>query len=82
MVENIAWYIGGVRFNIPDELSLSTPRSFDESYQLALKDEEKIKRRQKKQSNSRGGSSIRGRGGRKNLDFQSSNDKDKEKTFS
>ena len=47
-----------------------------------MKAEEKIKRRQEKKSNNRVGSSMRGRGGRGTTDFQSSNDKDKDKTFS
>lgn len=54
MEEKIARYMGGLRFNIQDELSLATPRSVDECYQLALKAQEKIRRRQEKQSNNRG----------------------------
>ena len=46
MEENITRYIGGLRFNIQDELSLSTSWTVDECYQLALRAEEKIKRRQ------------------------------------
>ena len=69
MEEKIARYMGGLRLNIQDDLSLSTLRSVDECYQLALKAVEKIKRRQEKQSNSRGGSSTMGRGGRTNSYF-------------
>ena len=60
--------MGGLRFNIQDEHSLATPRSVEECYKLAIKVEEKI-RRQEKQSNTTGGSSMRGRGGRGTTDF-------------
>ena len=48
MEEKIARYMGGLRLNIQDEFSLSTLRSVDECYQLALKSQEKIRRRQEK----------------------------------
>ncbi len=48
MEENIARYMGGLRFNIQDELSLPTSRSVDECYQLALRAKEKIRTRQEK----------------------------------
>ena len=47
--EKIARYMGGLRFNIQDELSLATPRSIKECYKLAIEAAEKMKRRQERQ---------------------------------
>ena len=49
MEENIARYMGGLRFNIQEELSFSTPWLVDECHQLALKTEEKIKMKTRKE---------------------------------
>lgn len=35
--ENMERYLGGLRFNIQDELSLATPRSVEECYKLAMR---------------------------------------------
>lgn len=44
-VEKIARYINGLKFNIQDQLSLSTPRTVEECFQLVVREEEKLKRR-------------------------------------
>ncbi|KAH9292214.1 hypothetical protein KI387_042602, partial [Taxus chinensis] len=60
-LEKVARYINGLRFNIQDEISLLTPKTIEEAYQIALKAEEKIARRQNTVSRGRG-RSFRGRG--------------------
>ena len=79
--EKITRNMGGRRFNIHDELSLATPRSVEECYKSTTKAEEEIKRMQERQSKRRGGSSMRGRGGRSTIDFQNSSDKYKDKPY-
>ena len=60
--EKMERYLGGLRFNIQDELSLTTPRSIEEYYKLAIRAEEKLKRRE---NNSGGrGNANKGRGGK------------------
>lgn len=59
---NVARYLGGLRFNIQDELVVANPSNVKESYQLALKVEEKMKRRKDKAARGRGNSNGRGRG--------------------
>ncbi|XP_059068990.1 uncharacterized protein LOC131859364 [Cryptomeria japonica] len=52
-VEKIARYVNGLRHSIQDELSLTTPRSAEECFQLATRAKEKIKRRQEQQAKCR-----------------------------
>lgn len=59
--EMVSRYLNGLRYNIQDELSLATPRMVEECYKLAVKFEEKIKRRQEQQGRGRG-NNFRGRG--------------------
>ncbi|XP_059075260.1 uncharacterized protein LOC131875213 [Cryptomeria japonica] len=59
--KNIARYINGLRFNIQDELSLTNPKIVEESFQLALKAKDKLKKRQEKQGRDRGRSNFRRR---------------------
>lgn len=73
--EKVARYLGGLRYNIQDEMSMATPRTLEECYKLAMKAEDKLKRRQERQSG-RKGQTNRGRGER----FQESQEqKDKGK---
>ena len=44
--EKVSRYVNGLRMDIQDEISLLTPRTVEEAYQLALKAEDKIARRQ------------------------------------
>lgn len=44
-VEKIERYINGLRHSIQDKLSLTTPRSVEECFQLAKRVEEKVERR-------------------------------------
>lgn len=53
--------MGGLRLNIQDELVLANPRNVEECYQMAIRVEEKMKRRKDKASRGRGNAS-RGRG--------------------
>ena len=52
-------FVNGLRWEILDEISILSPRTIDEAYQIALKAEEKINR---KQNSRRGGGSSRGKG--------------------
>lgn len=60
-VEKVARYLIGLRFNFQDELSLENPRIVEECFQLAIRVEEKLKRRKEKQTRGRG-SNSKGRG--------------------
>eukprot|EP00253_Pinus_taeda_P025766 PITA_25766 len=75
--EKVARYMNGLRMDIQDEISLLSPKTLEEAYQIALKAEEKLMRKQSargrgtfrgKESqggDARGrGSFSRGRGGR------------------
>ena len=57
-VEKVVIYMNGLRMDIQDEISLLTPRKVEEAYQLALKAEDTITRRQ----SNRGRGSNKGRG--------------------
>ena len=50
--EKVAWYVNGLRFNIKDEVGMMKIESIEESYQYALKEEDKLKR--KSQVNTKG----------------------------
>ena len=52
-------YVNGLRMDIQEEISMISPRTMEEAYQCALREEEKIVR---KQSFNRGRGSTRGRG--------------------
>ena len=43
--EKVARYMNGLKYDIQDEMSLFSPKSFEEVYQCALKVEEKLNRR-------------------------------------
>ena len=58
-IEKVAIYLNGLRYDIQDELSLVNPIDIGESYQYALRAEERIQRRQTTRVNY----STRGRGG-------------------
>lgn len=58
----VARYLNGLRMNIQEELQLLSPDTVAKCYQLALKVEEKIKRRQENNNRSRGIQPFRGRG--------------------
>ena len=45
IVDKVAKYVNGLRYDIQDELSLVSPTSVHESYQYALREEEIIHRR-------------------------------------
>jgi hypothetical protein len=44
--EKVARYLNGLRYDIQDELSMLTIRTVEDAYQLALKEEEKLSRKQ------------------------------------
>ena len=50
--EKVAWYMNGLRFNIQDEVGMLNISSAEDAYQYALREEEKLKR--KNQGSSRG----------------------------
>lgn len=52
--DKVAIYLGGLRYNIQDELSLSTPRIVEECYKFPMKAKEKLKRRQYKSTRGKG----------------------------
>eukprot|EP00253_Pinus_taeda_P019513 PITA_19513 len=56
--EKVARYVNGLRIEIQDEISLLSPKIVEEAYQIALKAEEKLKRKQ----STRGRGTFRGRG--------------------
>lgn len=60
-IVKVARYLGGLKFSIQDEFAAVNPRSVKECYQMALRIEEKLKRRSERH-NARGGSYMRGRG--------------------
>ena len=59
IAEKVARYLNGLRYDIQDELSLVSPTSVGEAYLYALREEERIQRRQ----STRGKYGTRGRGG-------------------
>ena len=63
-IEKIARYISGLRMEIQDEISLLSPKTVEEAYQMALKAEEKLIRKQSARSRGtfRGKGSQGGRG--------------------
>jgi uncharacterized protein YjbK len=44
--EKVASYMNGLRYDIQDEMSMVTIRTVEDAYQMALKDEEKLSRKQ------------------------------------
>jgi uncharacterized protein YjbK len=44
--EKVARYMNGLRYEIQDEMSMVTIRTVEDAYQMALKDEEKLSRKQ------------------------------------
>ena len=62
--EKISMYINGLRMEIQDEISILSPKIVEEAYQMALKAEEKILRKQsaKGRGTFQGGGSQGGRG--------------------
>jgi hypothetical protein len=57
--EKVARYLNGLRYDIQDELSMLTIRTVEDAYQMALKDEEKLSRKQGQRG--RGRSQPRGK---------------------
>eukprot|EP00253_Pinus_taeda_P019746 PITA_19746 len=56
--ERVAIYMNGLRMDIQDEISLLSPKTVEEAYQIALKAEEKLIRKQ----SARGRGAFRGKG--------------------
>ena len=56
--KEVSRYVNNLSFDIKDELSLLSLRSFEEAYQVALKAEEKLMRKQSQKAK------VRGYGGR------------------
>jgi len=56
--EKVARYMNGLRMDIHDEISLLSPKKVEEAYQIALKAEEKIMRKQ----SAKGRGTFRGKG--------------------
>ncbi|XP_059068892.1 uncharacterized protein LOC131859313 [Cryptomeria japonica] len=72
--EKVARYLNGLKFSIQDEMSMVIPRTVDECFQMALRAEEKLRRRGDQNYRGKGGRNNRGRrnfGGRNQ--FQKSN---------
>ena len=44
--EKVSIYLNGLRYDIQDELSMVTIRMVEDAYQMDLKDEEKLSRKQ------------------------------------
>ena len=63
--EKVARYINGLRMEIQDEISMLSLKTVDEAYQMTLKDEEKLLRKQSARGKGifRGKGSQGGRGG-------------------
>ena len=59
-MEKVARYINGLRYDIQDEISLLSLKTIEDSYQAALKAEEKTLRKQSQKN--RGKNPVRGRG--------------------
>ncbi|XP_059078185.1 uncharacterized protein LOC131876737 [Cryptomeria japonica] len=59
--EKVDRYLNGLRFNIQGEISLLVPKTVDECFQVALRAEEKLKRKSDQKSRGRC-RSFRGRG--------------------
>lgn len=57
----VARYLNGLRYNIEDEISLLAPKSVQQCFQMEMRVEEKLKRRQEKETRGRG-STYRSRG--------------------
>ena len=57
--EKVARYLNGLRYDIQDELSMTTIRTIEDAYQMALKAEEKLSRKQGQRG--RGRSQPRGK---------------------
>jgi len=60
-VDKVARYLNGLKYSLQDELSLASPRTLEECYQLAMKVEEKLKMRKEKKSRGKG-KNFRARG--------------------
>jgi hypothetical protein len=58
--EKVSRYINGLRYEIQDEINMITVRTVEDAYQIALKAEEKLARKQSQRS--RGRSLNRGKG--------------------
>ena len=43
--EKVARYVNGIRMDIQDEISLLSPKTIEEAYQMALRAEEKLMRK-------------------------------------
>jgi hypothetical protein len=57
--EKVARYMNGLRYYIQDEMSMMTIRTVEDAYQMALKAEEKLSRKQGQRG--RGRSQSRGK---------------------
>ena len=57
--EKVARYLNGLRYDIQDELSMLTIKTVEDAYQMALKSEKKMSRKQGQRG--RGGSHPRGK---------------------
>lgn len=58
-------YINGLKYNLQDEISIMAPETFSKCFQMALRAEEKLKRKSEQQNRGRGSKNFRGRGDRK-----------------
>jgi hypothetical protein len=58
--EKFARYINGLRYEIQDEISMMSMRTVEDAYQIALKVEEKLARKQSQRN--RGRSPNKGKG--------------------
>jgi hypothetical protein len=58
--EKVSRYINGLRYNIQDEINMVTVKTTKDAYQISLKEEEKLARKQSQQN--RGRSLNKGKG--------------------
>jgi hypothetical protein len=60
--EKVSKYINGLGYEIQDELSMMSVRIVEDGYQFALKEEEKLDRKQRKRGRGKGPAPTRGKG--------------------
>lgn len=60
--EKVPMYLNGLRMNIQDEINILALEIVNNYFQLALRVEEKLKRRSEQGNKGKGGRSFRGRG--------------------
>lgn len=60
--EKVARYLSGLKYSIQDEVNILAPEIVNKCFRLALRAEEKLKRKNDHNNKGRGGRNFRGRG--------------------